>query len=121
MPTLQEGVQLCKRVYLVPRIIGDAARITQILYNVVSNACTFTRAGFVRIGAGYDSARDVVFLYVLDTGCGMTAEQLAAAFGEAGATRGGIGAGLGLHLVKALVAAHRCADAARAMLASLRC
>lgn len=119
MPSLQDGVQLCKRVYLVPRIIGDAARITQILYNVVSNACTFTRSGYVRIGAGYDSARDVVFLYVLDTGCGMAGEQLAAAFGEAVGTaengRGGIGGGLGLHLVKALVAAHRCACA------SLRC
>jgi signal transduction histidine kinase len=115
LPSVQEGVQLLKRVYLLPSIIGDTARITLMLYNIISNACTATKQGIVRVGAGYDSDQDEVFLYVLDTGKGMDRRSLVEAFGQSRSNDGlpsqllhNSYEGLGLQLVTALAAAHRC-------------
>jgi signal transduction histidine kinase len=107
LPSLHDGVQLFKRLYLLPSIIGDTARITQMLYNIVSNACAATYSGFVRVGAGYDSHQDEVFLYVLDTGCGMDRRSLEDAFGHLNnRVLPTSFEGLGLRVMNALAAAH---------------
>ena len=61
----------------------DAMRLRQILLNLLSNACKFTKAGEVTLRARrVADRRDGVEFVVSDTGIGMTAEQLAKLFEE---------------------------------------
>ncbi|MBZ5712534.1 ATP-binding protein [Nannocystis pusilla] len=90
---------------------GDPLRIRQVLTNLISNAVKFTAAGEVRteIRVGpvvHDEVR--VELRVLDTGIGITAEQLPRIFdsfvqADASTTRRFGGTGLGLAICRALV------------------
>jgi signal transduction histidine kinase len=57
-------------------------RLRQILLNLLSNACKFTKDGEVKLRASRVNGRDWVELSVSDTGIGMTAEQLAKLFEE---------------------------------------
>ncbi|HMF25589.1 MAG TPA: ATP-binding protein [Pseudolabrys sp.] len=82
----------------------DSMRLRQILLNLLSNACKFTREGEVRLRARrVANGRDWIELAVADTGIGMTPEQQAKLFEEfsqADATTaqrfGGTGLGLAL-------------------------
>ena len=80
----------------------DPMRLRQILLNLLSNACKFTKAGEVKLAARKVSSSFVEFA-VSDTGIGMTAEQQAKLFEEftqADATTaqhfGGTGLGLAI-------------------------
>jgi signal transduction histidine kinase len=85
-------------------ITVDPMRLRQILLNLLSNACKFTKAGEVRLEARrVVDGRDFIQLAVADTGIGMTAEQqskLFEEFSQADATTaqrfGGTGLGLAL-------------------------
>jgi signal transduction histidine kinase/DNA-binding response OmpR family regulator len=86
----------------------DAMRLRQILLNLLSNACKFTKAGEVTLRARrVADRRDGVEFVVSDTGIGMTAEQLAKLFEEfaqadvSTAKRYG-GTGLGLSITRKL-------------------
>jgi signal transduction histidine kinase len=88
----------------------DAMRLRQILLNLLSNACKFTKAGEVKLAARkVSNGSNIVEFAVADTGIGMTAEQQAKLFEEfsqADATtaqRFG-GTGLGLALSRKLAA-----------------
>jgi adenylate cyclase len=59
----------------------DAMRLRQILLNLLSNACKFTKEGEVTLRARKDGG-DWIELAVADTGIGMTPEQLAKLFEE---------------------------------------
>jgi adenylate cyclase len=79
----------------------DPMRLRQILLNLLSNACKFTKQGEVKLRARRDT--EWVELSVADSGIGMTAEQQAKLFEEfsqADATTaqrfGGTGLGLAL-------------------------
>ena len=66
----------------VGRMTADPTRLRQILYNLLSNACKFTRNGLItlaarRAGQGDDAA---VTFSVSDTGIGMNEEQLGQLF-----------------------------------------
>jgi adenylate cyclase len=82
----------------------DAMRLRQILLNLLSNACKFTKDGEVRLRARrVTDGRGWVELIVSDSGIGMTAEQVAKLFQEftqADATTaqryGGTGLGLAI-------------------------
>jgi len=82
----------------------DAMRLRQILLNLLSNACKFTKEGEVTLRARrVANGRDWIELAVADTGIGMTAEQKAKLFEEftqADATTsqrfGGTGLGLAI-------------------------
>jgi two-component system, NtrC family, sensor kinase len=82
----------------------DPMRLRQILLNLLSNACKFTKAGEVRLAARkVSNGSDFVEFAVSDTGIGMTAEQQAKLFEEfsqADATTaqhfGGTGLGLAI-------------------------
>jgi signal transduction histidine kinase len=82
----------------------DPMRLRQILLNLLSNACKFTKEGEVRLGARrVANGRDWIELAVADTGIGMTPEQQAKLFEEfsqADATTaqnfGGTGLGLAI-------------------------
>src|SRR5262249_15908450 len=59
----------------------DSMRLKQILLNLLSNACKFTKEGEVALRVcRVADGRDWVELAVADTGIGMTAEQQAKLF-----------------------------------------
>jgi adenylate cyclase len=82
----------------------DAMRLRQILLNLLSNSCKFTKQGEVKLRARRVlDGRDSVEFAVVDTGIGMTPEQQAKLFEEfsqADATTaqrfGGTGLGLAI-------------------------
>jgi adenylate cyclase len=83
---------------------ADSMRLKQILLNLLSNACKFTKAGEVKLAARkVNNGSSFVEFAVSDTGIGMTAEQQAKLFEEfsqADATTaqrfGGTGLGLAI-------------------------
>ena len=88
-------------------LVGDEARIEQILSNLVFNAIKFTEKGHVLIHAGTNGA-DQWMLQVVDTGIGMNEDEQKYAFEpfrqadeSAGREFGGVG--LGLSIVNQLV------------------
>lgn len=90
----------------LPRsLIGDPARIKQILTNLVSNALKFTNAGLITVQAWYDGAQCTID--VIDTGEGVPRGKQAVIFEpfvqaqSMGAHPGG-GAGLGLPISRRL-------------------
>jgi two-component system OmpR family sensor kinase len=92
-------------------VLGDEARLRQVVANLVGNAVAHTPPGSpVRIGVGTLDGHGV--LEVADSGPGMTAGQAARVFErfyrtDASRTRaGGGGAGLGLSIAAALITAH---------------
>src|SRR6266516_1678991 len=61
----------------------DSMRLQQILLNLLSNACKFTKEGEVRLRARrVANGRDWIELAVADSGIGLTAEQQAKLFQE---------------------------------------
>jgi signal transduction histidine kinase len=64
-------------------LIADSMRLKQILLNLLSNACKFTKEGQVALRVRkVADGRDWVELAVADTGIGLTAEQQAKLFQE---------------------------------------
>jgi len=86
----------------------DPMRLRQILLNLLSNACKFTKGGEVSLRARkVGNGRDMVELAVADTGIGMTPEQLAKLFqefsqAEASTAKKYGGTGLGLAITRKL-------------------
>ena len=94
------------------RVEADAARLKQILFNLIGNAVKFTETGGVRIDVGARreaSGQDVVGISVADTGPGIAAEDQQSLFEhfERGVAenQNQEGAGLGLAMVRRLVEA----------------
>jgi adenylate cyclase len=86
----------------------DPMRLRQILLNLLSNACKFTKDGDVKLKARrFVDGRDWIEVAVADSGIGMTAEQQAKLFEEFAqadkttAQRFG-GTGLGLAITRKL-------------------
>jgi PAS domain S-box-containing protein len=91
-------------------VLGDPARLHQLLANLLSNACKFTPAGG-RVVAQADVVGDFARLEVRDDGPGIPAEnrpQLFERFYRVANSRaqGVEGTGLGLAIAKAVVDAH---------------
>jgi adenylate cyclase len=86
----------------------DAMRLRQILLNLLSNACKFTKEGEVKLRARrVANGRNWIELAVADTGIGMTPEQQAKLFEEftqadAPTARRYGGTGLGLAITRKL-------------------
>jgi adenylate cyclase len=67
----------------VGALMADSMRLKQILLNLLSNACKFTKEGEVALRVRkVADGRDWVELAVADTGIGLTAEQQAKLFQE---------------------------------------
>ncbi|MGW4714793.1 sensor histidine kinase [Nocardia sp. NPDC004260] len=91
-------------------VIGDEARLRQILSNLLGNALTHTPRE-TPITVRLTAAPDRVRVDVIDAGPGLSPEAAARAFerfyrADASRTRTSGGTGLGLSIVQALVTAH---------------
>ncbi|MGB6352226.1 MAG: response regulator, partial [Pseudolabrys sp.] len=90
-------------------IVVDALRLKQILLNLLSNACKFTKGGEVslRVTTALADGRQSFYFVVTDSGIGMTPEQMSKLFEEfvqadqTTARRYG-GTGLGLAITRRL-------------------
>ncbi|MBK9083591.1 MAG: response regulator [Rhizobiales bacterium] len=103
-----KGLEIAAHVvHDVPRrLIGDAARLRQVLINLAGNAVKFTERGGV--GLTVSRAGALIRFAVEDTGPGVPAERRAAIFGEfeqgdGSTTRKHGGTGLGLAISRRLV------------------
>ncbi|WP_425568050.1 sensor histidine kinase [Nonomuraea rubra] len=91
-------------------VLGDEARLRQVVSNLVGNAVTHTPAGTpVRIGVGTDGGEAV--LVIADEGPGLAPEEASRVFdrfyrADGSRARATGGAGLGLAIVRSIVAAH---------------
>lgn len=111
--TQEKGLFL--RIYvsasIPPVVIGDAARLLQILYNLTGNAIKFTEQGGISIEAYLDKSDEQecpVRFEVKDTGIGIPPEKIQTIFepykqAEDTTYRRFGGTGLGLAIVKELV------------------
>lgn len=86
--------------------MGDAARLRQVVYNLVSNGLKFTDEGGVRVRV--EGGESGVVITVADTGVGIPREALPRLFesftqAEGGSTRRFGGAGLGLAICRHVV------------------
>lgn len=93
-------------------LVGDATRLTQILVNLIGNALKFTERGEITliVNGEYRTAQDIQLrCYISDTGIGISEDKLSYIFerfkqAEDAITRSYGGSGLGLSIVKDLVA-----------------
>lgn len=92
-------------------LVGDAARLKQVLFNLTDNAIKFTEKGevFFQVGLGYEGPDTVLLDFCLqDTGIGISQEKKNEVFEpftqeDASTTRKFGGAGLGLAISRELV------------------
>jgi signal transduction histidine kinase/CheY-like chemotaxis protein len=104
--TKEKGIKISLATPTVPQwVIGDEARIRQIVMNLAGNAVKFTSEGSVRINAEY--SKDTLTISVTDTGIGIPPEKQGNLFlpfsqADSSTTRKFGGTGLGLVICKRL-------------------
>ena len=91
-------------------VAGDAERLQQIMWNLLTNAVKFTPEGG-RVGVVIESSTDHVEIRVADTGHGIPPDFLPHVFerfrqADTATTQRHTGLGLGLHIVRQLVKLH---------------
>ena len=89
-------------------IVGDDARVRQVLSNFVSNALKFTEEGHVEVAASYEQDTNEVCIQASDTGIGISENSLPKLFQrfsqvDTSSTRRYGGTGLGLVICKQLI------------------
>ncbi|MEA2875728.1 MAG: hypothetical protein QOF14_924 [Hyphomicrobiales bacterium] len=89
-------------------VIGDAARLRQVLLNLAGNAVKFTESGGVAVTVAPGAAADEISFAVRDTGIGIAPDAQARVFEEFeqaddGMTRKFGGTGLGLAISRRIV------------------
>lgn len=90
-------------------MLADITRFRQILLNLISNACKFTKEGVITFNVNLETGKqeEWIVFSVSDTGIGMTSEQMSKIFQEfsqadTSTTRDYGGTGLGLAITKQL-------------------
>ena len=119
--SLPTTISIELRLEPVPRLLGDAGQLQQVIINLVTNAAQAIDAamGSVTIELGTTSEgprgvspggqdpREWIHISVSDTGCGMDEATLRRVFEPFFTTKGvGLGTGLGLSVVHGIVSAH---------------
>jgi signal transduction histidine kinase/DNA-binding response OmpR family regulator len=105
-----KGLEICCYVdeRLPARVIGDAARLRQVLFNLAGNAIKFTERGGVSIIVEPGGQADAIAISVRDTGIGISPDDQARIFlefeqADGSSTRKFGGTGLGLAISKRIV------------------
>lgn len=94
----------------LPKVVGDRARLEQVLINIISNALKYTPdGGMIDVISG--SKGDIVWVEISDTGVGIPAEDLEHVFDrfyrvDKARSRESGGTGLGLAIAKDIVMLH---------------
>jgi PAS domain S-box-containing protein len=110
MSAQTKGIDLRTDISASPTVSGDAGRLEQVVLNLLTNALKFTPSGgVVTVGLSADSG--TARIRVRDTGAGIPADFLPRIFQrfqqvEMSASRSHGGLGLGLSIVRHLVALH---------------
>ncbi|MBK5957806.1 hypothetical protein CCR97_06215, partial [Rhodoplanes elegans] len=106
-----KGVEIAAFVdpALPAEVVGDDARLRQVLLNLVGNAVKFTPAGSVMVTAEPGPEAGTVIVAVQDTGIGIAPDAQERIFGEFEQAEGGAdrrfgGTGLGLAITRRIVA-----------------
>ncbi|MBN1139524.1 MAG: HAMP domain-containing protein [Anaerolineae bacterium] len=108
----EKGVGLTSRIGEgMPPVAGDAQRLSQVLFNLVSNALRHTPAGGRIIVAAQQDENNRVRVTVQDSGEGIAANELPHIFErfyrtDHARSRDTGGSGLGLAIARSLVEAH---------------
>ena len=92
----------------LPALLGEGAKISQVLFNLVDNALRFTPEGG-RVLIEAEAADGFATVTVADTGAGIAPEHLPHLFErfyKVDRSRSGGGVGLGLAIVRHIVMAH---------------
>lgn len=108
----RKGLEASSAVADDVAVNADRSRIAQVLDNLLVNAIKFTEKGGIRIAAEASPLDGQVIIKVSDTGIGIPEEAIPRIFdrffqvesGDAASRQAGMG--LGLSIVKAIVAAH---------------
>jgi len=105
-----KGLEICCYVdeRLPARVVGDAARLRQVLFNLAGNAIKFTERGGVSIIVEPGAQPDAIVIAVHDTGIGISPADQACIFlefeqADGGSTRKFGGTGLGLTISKRII------------------
>ncbi|CAE7428714.1 luxQ [Symbiodinium natans] len=116
-PLLKPGVDLEIKNLLVekeeiPLVLGSTSQCTQLLYNLVVNACKFTSKGSVSISYSHLAEADQLEIRVVDTGAGIPPEALGKIFqpleqDRIATSASSQGLGLGLAVCKAVAESHK--------------
>ncbi len=93
----------------LPRVMGDASRLQQVVMNLVSNAVKFTAQGFVRLSVGENEG--IITVAVIDTGLSVPLPEQKVIFdefrqSERTVARGFGGLGIGLAICRQIVEMH---------------
>ncbi|MBX7221515.1 MAG: response regulator [Blastocatellia bacterium] len=111
------GIRLtCQVEAGLPAIFGDSAKLERVFSNLLSNAIKFTPVGgaigvhaWTKAGEGIEAGQSFVLVSVNDNGAGIPAESIPFLFDpywQADSQKKKAGVGLGLSIVKRIVAAH---------------
>ncbi len=92
----------------LPLTSADRQRVYQIVLNILSNACKFTKKGFIKLSARHTV--DDIIISIQDTGPGIAAGDQSHVFEAFKQTKTGLrqggGTGLGMPISKSLAEAH---------------
>jgi len=61
-------------------LVGDCAKLRQILLNLLGNACKFTERGTITLRGSVEAEHDLVLIEVADSGIGMSEEEVVRVF-----------------------------------------
>jgi signal transduction histidine kinase len=93
-------------------VIADEGKVRQIVSNVIDNSIKYTSSGGVTVSMERDQGRGMIFCKIIDTGVGLSQDDLHHLFGKF--TRGSEGSkmntggsGLGLYVAKKMLEAHK--------------
>lgn len=106
----KKGLALSSKNLRSCKVNADPDKIEQVLDNLISNALKYTHKGSVEVG--FEMKKDLVEVYVQDTGPGIGREHLERLFDrfyrtDKARSRDKGGTGLGLSVVKSILNAHQ--------------
>ncbi|RYY93252.1 MAG: hybrid sensor histidine kinase/response regulator, partial [Chitinophagaceae bacterium] len=105
------GLEFAVDATVPERVMGDPARLTQVLHNLLGNAVKFTEKGGVQLKVRVEESTDnryAIYFAVRDTGIGIAEAALEKVFDEFSQAHAGIsrqfgGTGLGLAITKKIL------------------